>query len=826
MKKTHPRSLLAVLISSTLLLGGCQSEPTLSQSLTSNNDVLSIPTPNQMKADITVAGRVSTLNHIDIQYLGKTIPYTYSEGKITNSRGYNWWVSKHFALKSDLPEEKVTLYLELLELSYPHYVALFGAEPSNIDNQRIAVVYGSTRARVKEAMLDDGFLRGVHDTAGGETMFYNRAGYNFPSHRYHHQRYIVIHETMHAFHMALTGHSSWAPNWITEGLADSIAHHVYDPDKKQLNVMVFDRAPMNYLTTGLQQYYAANKPTIEQINDSPRLQRGLNFFIIHFLLNDPERALYFQHFMNRLMAANPHSDNTLPVANKLLKETFPNWQTVEDEFAQFMSNVAPTFNIVEGPWEQDGEYYWVRNTDSGKISRLDVIPTMKTPMPLMDFPHSATSTNTIGIDIQFVPEQLKRGLVGMSVIANLAVEREQYRKTYQGKEPEGRDNALRILLVDGETIEVSSPSNEQHTYSLSNRISDQLTAHPTLSLLVEKEPNTGQLILNISASGETQRIPLAVDDEIVEQVTLDKMSILAQNNNHKISPRLPNRYTTKAVQGSPNPWGINDWQTLYQLFATCEDFSALIPTCHEQVTTLLELTKKSDPLHMSQQLAVITDAWLQLLSATKSESHNEAIQSLFGISTKINFNKQQPYLFTTYHYSQTANLSSKVTYRDANGNAVKQDIVETRLSESNVKSPLTVPANAEDMVIESHIQVGNLSLVHKIRQPTSYFDGVWLNSHAAVQDKNINLDVSLTGPYSGETEGEIRVSYIPTSASQAQIQTRLPVKIEPYEHKQWPFVVSIPNALSEDDLLRIEAILEVDGEPVKLVKTARLKEIM
>ncbi|WMN60025.1 hypothetical protein NI389_00935 [Pseudoalteromonas xiamenensis] len=826
MKKTHPRSLLAALISSSLLLSGCQSEPTLSQSLTSNETMLSVPTPKQMNADITVAGRVSTLNHIDIQYLGKTIPYTYSEGKITNSRGYNWWVSKHFALKSDLPEEKVKLYLELLELSYPHYVALFGAEPSNIDNQRIAVVYGSTRARVKEAMLDDGFLRGVHDTAGGETMFYNRAGYNFPSHRYHHQRYIVIHETMHAFHMALTGHSSWAPNWITEGLADSIAHHVYDPDKKQLNVMVFDRAPMNYLITGLKQYYAANKPTIEQINDSPRLERGLNFFIIHFLLNDPERALYFQHFMRRLMAANPHSENTLPVANKLLKETFPNWHKVEEEFAQFVSNVAPTFNIVEGPWEQDGEYYWVRNTDSGKLSRLDVIPTMKTPMPIMDFAHSATATNTMGIDVQFVPEQLKRGQIGMSVITKLATEREQYRKTYQGKEPEGNDDALRILLIDGETLEVSAPSNELQTYSLSKRISDKLMVDSTLSLLVEKEPTTGKLILNISASDEIQRIPLALDDEMVKQVTLDKMSILAQNNNHKISPKLPTPYTTKAVKGSPNPWGINDWQTLYQLFSTCEDFSALIPTCHEQVKTLLELAKKSDPIHMSQQLALTTDSWLQLLSANNNESHNDAIQSLFGISAKIDFNKQQPYLFATYHYGQAAHLSSKVTYRDANHNAIKQDTVETRLSKSNVKTPLSVPANAEEMMIESHIQVGNLSLVNKITQPTTRFDGVWLNSHAAVHDKNIRLDVSLTGPYSGETQGEIRVSYVPTSTSHAQIQTRLPVKIEPYEHKQWPLVVSIPNAFSEDDLLRIEAILEVDGEPVKLVKTARLKELM
>ena len=180
----------------------------------------SIPKPTEMDASIEVDGRLSKLVSMDIQHVGKTIPYTYSQNKIGNSPGYEWWVSKHFAIKSDLPEKKVKLYLELLELSYPHYVSLFGAEPVNIENQRIAVVYGASRESIKESMFDDGFTRGVHKHAGGETMYYNRAGYSFPSHREQHQRYIVIHETMHAYHMALTGHSTWAPNWITEGLAD------------------------------------------------------------------------------------------------------------------------------------------------------------------------------------------------------------------------------------------------------------------------------------------------------------------------------------------------------------------------------------------------------------------------------------------------------------------------------------------------------------------------------------------------------------------------------------------------------------------------------
>ena len=125
---------------------------------------------------------------------------------------------------------------------------------------------------------------------------------------------------MHAFHMALTEHSTWAPNWITEGLADSIAHHVYDPKIKQLSVMVFDRAPMNYVETGLKQYAEQLQPSIDEINNNPALKRGLNFFIIHFLLDDPKRAQYFALFRDRLMALNPHSDQTLPVASQLLKK--------------------------------------------------------------------------------------------------------------------------------------------------------------------------------------------------------------------------------------------------------------------------------------------------------------------------------------------------------------------------------------------------------------------------------------------------------------------------------------------------------------------------
>ncbi|MFT4929992.1 MAG: hypothetical protein ACI8WB_006127, partial [Phenylobacterium sp.] len=182
---------LALAISLCCALSACQQSQqaqspaieTNSQLAQSDNATVSsiIPTPSELNVDIVATGRVSTLKHIDIVNVGKQIPYTYSDGKITNSPGFNWWVSKHFALKSDRPTDQVKLYLELLEMSYPHYIELFGAEPANIDNQRIAAVYGSSKRDTKIFVTDDGLQRGI--SSGGEAMFYNLAGYSFPSAR-------------------------------------------------------------------------------------------------------------------------------------------------------------------------------------------------------------------------------------------------------------------------------------------------------------------------------------------------------------------------------------------------------------------------------------------------------------------------------------------------------------------------------------------------------------------------------------------------------------------------------------------------------------------
>ncbi|WP_440056000.1 hypothetical protein ACSLBF_07590 [Pseudoalteromonas sp. T1lg65] len=756
-----------------------------------------IPSPLELKADITVSGRVSTLNHIDIVHVGKTIPDTFSEGKISNSRGYNWWVSKHFALKSDFPEHKVRLYLELLEMSYPHYVELFGMAPANIDKKRIAVVYGSSRSRTREAMLDDGFTRGVHKYAGGETMFYNRAGYSFPSHREHHQRYIVIHETMHAFHMALNGHSTWAPNWITEGMADSIASHVYDPDRKQLTVMVFDRAPMNYILSGLQQYHQGGQPSFEAINDDPALKRGLNFFIVHFLLSDPERYHYFKQFIAKLMAANPHSEATLPTANKLLKATFPNWNKLEQAFAQFVSNIQPTFHIVNGPWEQNGAGYWIRNSQEDEYSRLDIIPNGRNTHPVMDFPTPAKRTlvsvkddKQLGFKIAFQPEQLARGAIGFAFITKLSQASIDAKRGLisESEVDYTADQLFKVVVVDGVKIQLSHSHHAlpEQQIALSPDIKNSLKNHPALGITVTHSNNS--LAFRLTTNSATQSFSVAVSSTLSKQIDLQSISLIAKNNNHLITPYLfTHQYPIEKVN-TANPWYFEQAPLLGRAFETCDAFKQQLIECEkqlEQIYTLLPEPNKHSTLalHLETQL----NNWQRLLG-------NKALWQLSGIRYQLYFQQNSAYLYLINPSNDIATMAIN-----------EQQAVQLRNGEHRIK------LHANSNVIS--LKWRGLEASFQLAVPNEVFDGVILN--AKLEN---NLLVTLTGPYSGASNGTIRVNFIPYSApSSATLLWQKQVDFKPYQKLLFT-IDEFSEQKHNNGLLEIIGEFEVDGETIRLLK--------
>ncbi|CAM3760762.1 MULTISPECIES: hypothetical protein [Pseudoalteromonas] len=813
----------------TLLLIACQPHKEVSSASNAAPASTLAKQATSLKADITVQGYTSTLQNIDIKFLGKTIPYTYSDGKIGNSRGYDWWVSKHFALKSDLPKEKVTLYLELLEMAYPHYVALFGMEPPNIERQRIAVVYGSSRARVREAMLDDGFLRGVHKTAGGETMFYNRAGYNFPSHREHHQRYIVIHETMHAFHMALNGHSTWAPNWITEGLADSVAHHVYDPKQKQLTVMVFDRAPMNYIETGLKQYYSANKPTIEQINDDPALKRGLNFFIIHYLLSSPERALYFASFIEQLRLANPHSEATLSTANSLLKKTFKDWQAVEQGFAEFVQNIKPSFHIVSGPWEQNGNAYWLRNTDSSERARLDINPANTATHPIMDFPAPAqhplinlTDQNHVAALIEFEPSHIHRGEIGIALQKERSKHNQQYRTTFIGEEHANEDQFLALNVIDGEHILITASNIDEFAtlqIALAPQIKHAIAKSGVLGLNIAIE----QSMLKVSVKAENSKIVeqsflVPLPTSLAANLDAKNISLLSKNNNHAITPYL---FVENSIELSPsnstqltNPWLFENDSLLSRAFQTCQQHRSQLVNCDTELSDLLaKIPSRDHHSRVETELNFIMENYKKRLS-------NNGFKTLSGVNTHIYFNEQQAFLRVVNPSNSALSISAQVSFTNNDAGIISTQQIDQELPAGIHNLDLTYPKDADAIVIEQHLQWQSLHYSATLQQSTVPFNGVTLNiTHTQSDTGSWLFNATLSGPYSGKTSGNLILSassFTQATAVNSQQQT---VKIAPYEHKNYRFELAPNDTL---DLVTITALLDVDGEEIKLVKYINL----
>ncbi|USE69001.1 hypothetical protein CTT31_07695 [Pseudoalteromonas maricaloris] len=785
-----PRLVFAPLIAILALLSGCK---------TTRSDIVAIPSPADMRSEISVNGRVSTLKHIDIQHVGKQIPLTYSDGKIANSRGYDWWVSKHFALKSDFPEDKVKLYLELLEMSYPHYVELFGMAPAAIDKKRIAVVYGSSRQRTKEAMLDDGFLRGVHKTAGGETMFYNRAGYNFPSHRQHHQRYIVIHETMHAFHMALNGHSTWAPNWITEGMADAIASHVYDPNKKQLTVMVFDRAPMNYLHLGLQQYHQNGQPSFEAINDDPSLKRGLNFFIVHFLLSDPERYQYFKRFIGKLMDANPHSENTLPTANALLKQTFPNWPQLEQQFAAFVRSATPSFYIVDGPWEQNGAAYWFRNTESKTLNRLDIHPNFSSTHAVMDFPTpdktpliNSLDENSVAALIDFEPEQIRRGEIGFALIADLTNQSLDARLGRSKVEEVdfSKDNLLQFTLQEGVKLTVSSNQAlfSSKSIALLPQLRMDIKQYHQLALTLSKQDDA--LVIKMKTQHHEQLARLQLSQIDISALSLQKISLIGRNNNHRIAPYFAAHDYLITNEQTTNPWHFKDASLLRRAFNTCVEYSAQLNDC---MTPLREIFSKQK----SRTVTETENKTLNhLMQSWQSTLGDDALFTLSGINTQSYFSDGMHCLYV----NNPSTHDIALTY----GNYKK-------ILASGEHRVLLPKHTFQNLVISWN----GLTQQKPLRTPEKPFDGVKME--VTVRD---NITITLTGPYSGASSGILRVDFTPFQSFQNEGSLwQQPVTFLPYQTQ----VIEVDKLQGlKNGLLEITGEFDVDGEPIRLVKIINL----
>ena len=336
------------------------------------------PPPTRMAAEVNANADSTTLDAFDnfsslksadiVKVTGSEAPLTYSGDLIGPYPGFSWFVSRHYAIVSDMDDESVRDALVLLELAWPHYVRMFQWRPPASETHRQAIVMASTRSVLEDCLLRDS----IHaPLLGGLTQEGFGCAYVYPGPPYQ-TRYILLHEGTHLYQYSLSGDTRGCYGFLLEGIADFLSSHIYDPGSRILDVNVLDRAPIhNHLADGLADWRKLGKPSFSTLLEAPSPSRGLSVLMTAFLQRDKETTAKWHLFCERIvrdMALKDAKRTTLAAFRAIYGEP----KSLDASFAKWMASLKPTFNLVDRDFDQSFKWFFTALPSSNATARLEM----------------------------------------------------------------------------------------------------------------------------------------------------------------------------------------------------------------------------------------------------------------------------------------------------------------------------------------------------------------------------------------------------------------------------------------------------------------------
>jgi hypothetical protein len=528
-----------------------------------------IPTPAETPAKVIVNGRSSTAQSILIRDLGDRIPPTFSADRLKNTEGFTWYVSQHYALKTNFPAERAQHYLTLLELAYPHLVQVFGREPTGIDQKRMAIVYAKSRETLAQALASDG--RSWDFRGGGITFDECSATYQYPSGGLqYHLRYIMLHEAAHLFQACLAGNLRSLPGWYNEGVADLISSHVWEADRQQLTVSVLDKATdINWLDHALRRFQE-KRFTATDIARGTLQGRDVGFILVGYFMTDVERSLKFRIYRDELFRLNLYNKYQ-ERSDELIENLFGSWADLDGDFNRWVAARRATFHPVEWGWEQDGDtlqsYGW---PNKGTYSQMDLQVSLREKPSLdqlvLDYPVTAPDTPLVG--------RIERGVAEPSIGCLIS-----WRQT-PGAGQAGlafgvEDRSyLKVLIDAGKTIIVDGADigADRTVQSLPAPLAKAIVSNGhQVGLTVEIKKRTLAVTVRAGRKNQieifTTALPLTTAQR--ERVLDHPMALLSRGGRHEMTPYLDIPRANDADLLSPAPsgrWGNPVDPLLYAVY--------------------------------------------------------------------------------------------------------------------------------------------------------------------------------------------------------------------------------------------------------------------
>jgi len=608
-----------------------------------------VPPPSRLSAQVVVSGRTSTLKEVKTACVGDTVPRTYSSPRLRNTPGFSWYVSRHYALKTDYKPETAEFYLRLLELAYPHYVELFGAEPPGIHDTRMAVVYASSAAKWQEAMKSDGVdWRGG---GGGVTILGYSCAYVYPSGTLaYHQRHILLHECVHLFQMCLKGTTFSTPAWYFEGIADSFSNHVYDPKRQQLTVNVLDKP-----TTGdfFDMGHAALRKTpmtFQEVNDKGGADRGVNFLMAHFLSDDPGRLQRLRIWRDEMFRLAPQGKAVNEASSRLLQELLGPWRQINDDFRDWLRAHPNTFHYVEWGWEQEADTLWSYGfAEGGRLSQTDVhlVPNQKPAYdPLrMDYP-AGEMPPLVG--------PVERGVAEPAVGALISFARCPGRGVTGiglGLAPDEKNkcNCLKLLIVQGKELAMdgSDLGIEKKTVAFPDTLREAATASGHRFGLTARIAKAG-LEVTLRAGADPKKLAeftasLPLNEAQRERLLSKPLTVLSRDGWHEVTPFFDDRRRPEpdlSVPAPPNRWRNPGDRALYALTKAAWRLGEHAPAPLTQLRDKMLAAASGDPTTQKQALADFDSQAVALVRAVREckaerEAIGPALADILGLSLRL-----------------------------------------------------------------------------------------------------------------------------------------------------------------------------------------------
>ncbi len=614
-----------------------------------------VPPPAETPVEVVVSGRTSTLKDITIVPAGREIPPNFSGGQVKNTPGHVWYVSRHYALKTNMPEAFARDCLIWAELAYPHAVRVLGREPEGLDRRRMVFVYGKDLGSLKDATWTDGGFRWGY-SGGGVTFDSLRAAYNYPSGSLtYHKRDLVIHENLHLLHACVTGDCDNVPFRLMEGMTYALANHVYDNRRKRLTVAVLDKPTVNnMLDKALRQLARAGRvPGVLELTARRATGPQVGLFT-QFCWTDPDRLMRWRLWRDTML---DHVGRGLRKADRRATERcFGDLAALDAAWRAWVKRRRSTFHYVDWGWEQVGDtlwsYGWPQKTAFSQTN-IDLPPGRPAePDPLrMDWPADPLPEHLVGparrggkapsvaavLDFSRNPG---KGLCGLAVGV---IEGPQRRPARLPRDAVGQINcylrAGRTLVLDGRaiglrTVEAVVPeplrdaaAGDGHRFGLTLRV----------------EARTLRATLRAGAKGRVGSVSASLPLTAVsrQRVLAEPLAVIARDGYHGVTPHLDAAREPAPdldEPAPPNRWRFAGEDETFALYRAAWRLGEAAPG--ELLALRDRLAEAMDADRADQRAALADHARrlpgvLAAVAACEHARRDEAVADLLGITLEL-----------------------------------------------------------------------------------------------------------------------------------------------------------------------------------------------